>query len=230
MYYAAKDRGFGDFLPHASSMSEGHGRVTLGTVCSLRWGPPRPRGRLSQSPPRRDKQPLFQDRPRLWPPEGGPGAGTDSWSEERVSGGLQKSEEVLFSPGVQMTFQGCTWGTTVFSASEQRYGSHRVLPGVDLGVAGEKENKIVLWFSAVTNLGRARRAVSLMPPGNRSQVWTFSDPRIVHGDVRAMLYEQRDSVQWNLCWGFVITVLFTSLIKCWTFPGWNVLNYSRGRT
>lgn len=172
MYYAAKDRAFGDFLPHASSMSKGHGRVTLGTVCSLRWGPPRPRGRLFQSPPRRDKQPLFQDRPRLWPPEGGLGAGTDSWSEERVSGGLQKSEEVLLSPGVQMTFQGCTWGTTVFSASEQRYGSHRVLPGVDLGVAGEKENKIELWFSAVTNLGRARRAVSLMPPGNWSQVWT----------------------------------------------------------
>lgn len=225
MHYAAKDRGFGDFSYHASSMSKGHWRMILGTVCSLRWGPPRPQGRLSQSPPRGDKQPLFQDRPRSWPPEGGLGAGTDPWWEERVGGGLQKSEEVILSPGVQMAFRGHEWGTTLSSASERRHRSYWVLPSGDLGVAGEKENKIVLWFSAVTNLGQCKESCVLDATRKPKPGLDVRTPES-STEMYTPCYVSKGTLHKNLCRGFVITALLTSPIKCWAIHGWNKLNYS----
>lgn len=152
--------------------------MTPGTVCSLRWGPPRPRGWLSQSP--------FREISNSSPSTGWGQAGNTGWPLGlrrgwREAFGLDL-EERLPSPWIQVGFQQmcgahrsflCLWAETQLLQGRT---------GWDLGVIREKENKTMLLFPVVTSLGSARRTVSLIPQETKTGAGR-ADPRVVYGDV-----------------------------------------------
>lgn len=184
-------------------------------------------GLVSLKPTQETKQLLSQCRPRQ-------GLLTAGWEQRLTPGpkerleGPSESWDRYPSPWIRV-FSGHVWDITVSFASKLRHSFYGVLLNEDSDVVEEKENKTMLLFPVLMNLASARTG-SLIPPGPQSQDKMCRPQNRTRSCISNAVYEQRDPVQGKLCLPssleFLISVLFTFLIKYWAIHSSNILKYT----
>lgn len=167
-HHRAKEGGSGDCSHPASSLSKGHQKMTLGTICSLGRGPSRPQLAFPK---------LSQEKATLLP-----GLATTKtslkadWEQGltlRLEGKWARHWEGWGRPSlisIQVDFQQACGGhhCTFLWAETQLL---QVACDMSLGVIGEKKNKTMFFFPLAMKLYNARRILSLTPGNHRGQSW-----------------------------------------------------------
>lgn len=167
-HHRAKEGRFGDCSHPASSLSKGHQKMTLGTMCLLGWGPSRPQlafPKLSQ-----EKAILL---PGLARTKTSLKADWEQGLTLRLEGKWVWHREGWGGPSlisIQICFQQTCGGhhCTFLWAETQLL---QVTCDMGLGVIGEKKNKTMFFFPLAMKLYNARRILSLTPGNHWGQSW-----------------------------------------------------------